>query len=140
MERDGLTEQEAEDLIDECRDELHRRLDEGEMPEDICQEWFGLEPDYLFDLIQGITMQKIKANSENCIYFYHEGWRYGKIIKRYSKSIVTVQDCSDKKFRVKLNEKGKWIAISNKNFKSEKNLREKQNETIQTNKTRLNNT
>ena len=51
MERDGLTEEEAIIQIAECRDELHARLDDGEMPHDICMEFFGLEPDYLEDLL-----------------------------------------------------------------------------------------
>jgi len=51
MRRDDLTEEEAEDLIQEARDDMNERLANGEMPYDICEEWFGLEPDYLFDLI-----------------------------------------------------------------------------------------
>ena len=51
MERDGMTEEEAEDLIEECRIDLHERLAEGEMPYDICAEYFGLEPDYLEELV-----------------------------------------------------------------------------------------
>jgi hypothetical protein len=51
MERDGLSEQEAQDLIEEARAEMNDRLAEGDMPYDICEEYFGLEPDYLMDLI-----------------------------------------------------------------------------------------
>ena len=51
MRRDGMTEEEADDLIREAKDDLHTRLAEGEMPEDICEEWFGLEPDYIDELI-----------------------------------------------------------------------------------------
>ena len=51
MERDGITEQEAEDLIEEARAELQDRLETGEMPYNICQEYFGLEPDYIMELI-----------------------------------------------------------------------------------------
>lgn len=51
MRRDGMTEKEAEELIDMARDDLHTRLEEGEMPHDICSEWFGLEPDYIMELI-----------------------------------------------------------------------------------------
>ncbi len=50
MERDGLTEQQAESRLQDCRRDLLRRLDAGEMPHDILQEHFGLEPDYIFDL------------------------------------------------------------------------------------------
>ncbi len=51
MKRDGITEKEAEDLIDQAREDLHDRLEAGEMPDDICSDWFGLEPDYIFDLV-----------------------------------------------------------------------------------------
>jgi hypothetical protein len=51
MERDGLTEQEAELQIEEAKTELHKRLEQGELPFDFCEEQFGLEPDYLIDLL-----------------------------------------------------------------------------------------
>ena len=51
MKRDGLTEKEALDLIADAKEDLHNRLQEGEMPDDICQEWFGLEPDYIMELM-----------------------------------------------------------------------------------------
>ncbi|HPQ35882.1 MAG TPA: hypothetical protein PK563_15415 [Tenuifilaceae bacterium] len=51
IRRDGLTEQEAQAQINECREELFNRLEEGEMPFDILEEHFGLEPDYLEYLI-----------------------------------------------------------------------------------------
>lgn len=51
MRRDGLTEQEANEQIQDAREELNDRLANGEMPDDICEELFGLEPDFLFDLI-----------------------------------------------------------------------------------------
>lgn len=51
MERDGMTAEEAVDLIKEARADLRDRLAAGEMPEDICEEWFGLEPDFLFELM-----------------------------------------------------------------------------------------
>ena len=51
MRRDRMTEEEAEDLIAQAKEDLNERLSEGEMPDDICMEWFGLEPDYIFDLI-----------------------------------------------------------------------------------------
>jgi ribosomal protein L7/L12 len=51
MRRDGMTAEEANDLIEDARNDLHERLAEGEMPEDICQEWFGLEPDYITELM-----------------------------------------------------------------------------------------
>jgi len=51
MKRDGLTEEEAEEQVEEARKKLIARLDRGEMPYDICEEFFGLEPDYLDELI-----------------------------------------------------------------------------------------
>jgi hypothetical protein len=51
MRRDGLSAQEAQDLIEEARQDLHERLQDGETPFEICSEWFGLEPDYILELI-----------------------------------------------------------------------------------------
>lgn len=51
MERDGLSKEEAEQMIDNARRELFERLEEGDMPFDICEELFGLEPDYLEELV-----------------------------------------------------------------------------------------
>ena len=51
MERDGLSSEEAEDLLEEAREELHERLENGDDPSDLCEEFFGLEPDYLDDLL-----------------------------------------------------------------------------------------
>jgi len=51
MRRDGMTEVEADDLVSMARADLIDRLETGECAGDICQEWFGLEPDYLDDLI-----------------------------------------------------------------------------------------
>lgn len=51
MLRDGMTEEEANDLIEQAKEDMNRRLDEGEMPDDICEEWFGLEPDYIMELM-----------------------------------------------------------------------------------------
>lgn len=47
MNRDGLDRSEAEEWVSEARE----RVMEGENPEEILHEEFGLEPDYLFDLI-----------------------------------------------------------------------------------------
>lgn len=52
IERDGLTESEAENEISDARQDLQDRLNDGEMPFDICAEWFGIEPDYLDELMQ----------------------------------------------------------------------------------------
>ena len=51
MDRDGLTEDEALDSINEAREDLEERLASGEMPFDICAERFGLEPDYIMELM-----------------------------------------------------------------------------------------
>lgn len=51
MNRDGMSEDEAKDLIKDATKDLHERLENGEMPHDICNEWFGLEPDYIDELI-----------------------------------------------------------------------------------------
>jgi len=51
MKRDRMTEEEAEDLIDEAKTDLAERLEAGEIPYDICEDWFGLEPDYIEELM-----------------------------------------------------------------------------------------
>ena len=51
MERDGLSKDEALSEIKAAREDLNERLESGEMPFDICAEWFGLEPDYIEDLM-----------------------------------------------------------------------------------------
>ena len=47
MRRDGMSGEEADQLIAEAREELA----EGRDPEEICADWFGLEPDYIWDLV-----------------------------------------------------------------------------------------
>ena len=51
IRRDGMSADEADELISEAKEDLNQRLAEGEMPFDLCAEWFGLEPDYLEELI-----------------------------------------------------------------------------------------
>lgn len=51
MRRDGMTRAEASDLVEDCKADLEERLAMGEMPLDICEEWFGLEPDYLDEIM-----------------------------------------------------------------------------------------
>ena len=51
MEMDGSTEEEAQIKINEAKDELNDRLADGQDCFDFCEEYFGLEPDYLIDLI-----------------------------------------------------------------------------------------
>jgi hypothetical protein len=56
MERDCLSEDAADELIEACRAEIMERIADpatcDEMPYDILQEYFGLEPDYLDDIIE----------------------------------------------------------------------------------------
>lgn len=47
MRRDGMTQQEAQDAVIEARG----RVRAGEDPEEILYEEFGLEPDYIWDLL-----------------------------------------------------------------------------------------
>ena len=49
--RDNLTEDEAIELIADAKEDLNTRLEAGELPFDICAEWFGLEEDYLEELM-----------------------------------------------------------------------------------------
>lgn len=53
MSRDGITSEEADKLIQEAKETMQEYLSEGDFmaAEDICQDYFGLEPDYLFDLL-----------------------------------------------------------------------------------------
>lgn len=53
IKRDNMSACEAENLIDEAKDQFHRYLEEGDecSAEDICAEFFGLEPDYIDELI-----------------------------------------------------------------------------------------
>lgn len=48
MRRDGMTETDAQEMIEEARRAV---LEEGEDPEEVLQDWFGLEPDYIMDLL-----------------------------------------------------------------------------------------
>jgi ribosomal protein L7/L12 len=50
MKRDGMTLDEAKDLIEECRDEVRNGMD----PEEVLHYDLGLEPDYVFDLLEGM--------------------------------------------------------------------------------------
>ena len=47
MDRDKMSKDEAEELLSDARESL----DDGEDPEEILLDHFGLEPDYIFDLI-----------------------------------------------------------------------------------------
>lgn len=45
MERDGVTEKEAKEMIAECREALYNGDDEA------INDYLGLEDDYIFDII-----------------------------------------------------------------------------------------
>lgn len=47
VRRDGMTKEDALSLVREAKDAVA----DGEDPEDVCHEWFGLEPDYAEELI-----------------------------------------------------------------------------------------
>lgn len=53
IRRDNMTEDEAENLIDEAKEAINEYLDNQDMDSayDVCEEYFGLEPDYLDELI-----------------------------------------------------------------------------------------
>ena len=53
MRRDGMSRIEAEELISEARNQLQEYLAEGDIgaAENICEEFFGLEPDFLVELL-----------------------------------------------------------------------------------------
>ena len=70
-----------------------------------------------------MIIEKIK--SENAVWFYNQGWRWGKIIKRYSKTKITVQDCTGTRCRVILDQRDRWISFAD--FKNSDNLKEKTN-------------
>lgn len=47
MRRDGMGRESAQELIDDAKE----RIIDGEDPEEVLMEDFGLELDYIFDLI-----------------------------------------------------------------------------------------
>ena len=47
MTRDGYSSEEADELINEAK----QRVYNGEDPEEILEDEFGLEPDYVFDIL-----------------------------------------------------------------------------------------
>jgi len=50
MRRDRMTPSEAAEAIAEARE----RVEDGEDPEEVLAQEFGLEPDYVFDLLEGL--------------------------------------------------------------------------------------
>lgn len=53
MDRDGLTKEEAKEQIAEARELLVQYIEAGDFmaAEEICMDEFGLEPDYLMELM-----------------------------------------------------------------------------------------
>lgn len=47
MQRDGMSSREADNAIDDAK----QRVFDGEDPEEVLADEFGLEPDYIFDLL-----------------------------------------------------------------------------------------
>jgi len=47
MRRDNLSSDEADNLINEAKQEVNNGAD----PEEVLYNYFGLEPDYIFDLL-----------------------------------------------------------------------------------------
>jgi len=47
MRRDKMSQRDAQSMIDDAK----RRVAKGEDPEEILHDEFGLEPDYVFDLL-----------------------------------------------------------------------------------------
>jgi len=50
MDRDGLGEAEADQRIIEARE----RVRDGDDPEEVLEDEFGLEPDFVLDLLEGV--------------------------------------------------------------------------------------
>ncbi len=53
IQRDNLTESKADDLISDARERLMQLIEDGDFDAafDVCGDEFGLEPDYLEDLL-----------------------------------------------------------------------------------------
>ena len=57
MRRDKMSAEEADELIQEEKEEVARRIEESDglefwdMDAEICSEYFGLEPDYFMELM-----------------------------------------------------------------------------------------
>ena len=65
MRRDGLSKEEAETQVLAAYKDLKNRLDEDEDVFYICEEWFGLEPDYNIDLVDtGMRLERRKRNDK----------------------------------------------------------------------------
>lgn len=54
IRRDGISENEARNLVEECREEIETAIAGGRYmeAEDIIASYLGLKPDYIMDLIE----------------------------------------------------------------------------------------
>jgi len=57
IDRDGITEEEARENITACREEMMTAIEEGDFTyaEQIYEDWFGLEPDWMFEVVEYIA-------------------------------------------------------------------------------------
>lgn len=53
MKRDGITEAEAKEMLNDCREEMNEAIAYGDydLAEDILAGNLGLEPDYIMDIL-----------------------------------------------------------------------------------------
>ncbi len=53
IKRDNMSEEDADSIIEEAKDQMYFLLEKGRIneAETVCEYYFGLEPDYLEDLI-----------------------------------------------------------------------------------------
>ena len=51
MQQHHLTSEESDNLIEQAKEDVMQRLSCGEDVSNICNEYFGLEPDYLDELV-----------------------------------------------------------------------------------------
>ena len=53
IRRDGMSEQEANNLINDAKEAIEECIDDNDFDraENVCGEFFGLEPDYFTELI-----------------------------------------------------------------------------------------
>ncbi len=53
IRRDGMSAQEADNLINDAKEAIEEYLENNDFfaAENVCEEFFGLEPDYLGELI-----------------------------------------------------------------------------------------
>jgi len=51
MRDEGLTSDQADKRLEQARRDIMERIECGELPFDFMEEEFGLEPDYLDDLL-----------------------------------------------------------------------------------------